>query len=170
MKVFIAGDHAGFELKEKVKAFLQEKGYSVEDCGAFVVDSNDDYPDFIGKAAQGVANNPDSRGVIIGGSGQGEAIAANKVTGVRAIVFYSACHPVSVADVTGRESDDPYEIIRLGREHNDANVLSLAARFLTPEEATKAVQLFLETPFPTDPRHVRRIAKIQAIEKDFGNR
>ncbi len=148
MKIYFASDHAGFELKEKLKEFLKEKGYEVEGLGDFVYDEQDDYPDFILKAAQAVAENEGSKGIVLGGSGQGEAIAANKVKGVRAVVYYGG----------------PEEIIKLSRKHNDANILSLGARFLSEEEAKKAVELWLKTDFSEEERHKRRIKKISEFE------
>lgn len=147
--IYLACDHAGFELKEKVKEFLQKGGYQVKDFGAFDFDKNDDYPDFISQAAQVVSKDPQNKAIIFGGSGQGEAIVANKFKNVRAVVFYGQ-----------RE-----EIIKLSREHNDANVLSLGARFLSEEEALGAIKSWLETPFTNEERHVRRINKIKEIEK-----
>jgi ribose 5-phosphate isomerase B len=143
--LYIASDHAGFALKEKLKIFLQGLGYETEDMGKFVYDEQDDYPDFILPVARAVAANPEqSRGIILGGSGQGEAMVANRVRGARAAVVYNYNE----------------DIIRLSREHNNANVLALGARFITEEEAKKAVKLWLETPFSKEERHIRRIKKI----------
>lgn len=165
MKVYLATDHAGFELKEKVKEFLQKKGYEVEDCGAFSFDKNDDYPDFISKAAEAVSKDPDNaRGVIFGSSGQGEAMVANKFKNVRAALFYTPVVPAHNVDVSGRTSQDPFEMIRLTREHNNANVLSLGAKILKEEDALKAVDLWLQAPFTSEERHVRRVEKIKKIE------
>ncbi len=149
MKVYLATDHAGFELKTKVKEFLKKEGYEVEDCGAYEFDKDDDYPDFISKAAEAVSENPENKAIIFGGSGQGEAIVANKFPNVRVAVYY------------GGQNMMP----KLTREHNDSNILSLGARFLTEEEACEAVKLFLDTPFSREDRHVRRIEKIKEIEK-----
>lgn len=166
MKVYIATDHAGFELKEKLRDFLKDEGYEVEDCGAYSFDKDDDYPDFISKAAEAVSKDPEnSRGIVIGGSGQAEMMVANKFKGVRAALFYAPATPVGAADVNGRVSEDPYEIIRLTREHNNSNVLSLSARFLTEEQAKTACKRWLEESFPGDERHVRRIEKIKKIEE-----
>lgn len=168
MKIYLASDHAGFELKEKVKVFLKENGYQVKDFGAFEFDKNDDYPDFISKAAEAVSNDPEnSRAVIFGSSGQGEAIVANKYKNVRAVVFYSPVVPAHNVDVSGRKSVDPFEMIRLTREHNEANVLSLGAKILTEEDALKAVKLWLEAPFTNEERHIRRIEKIKKIEESL---
>lgn len=166
MKVYLATDHAGFELKEKVKEFLKKEGYEIEDCGAYEYDKNDDYPDFITKAAAGVSKDPGSKAIIFGSSGQGEAIVANKFKEVRAVVFYSPCIPSHNVDVTGRESSDPFEMIRLTREHNNANVLSLGAKILKEEDALKAAKLWLEAPFTKEERHARRIEKIKKIEEN----
>ncbi len=146
--IYLATDHAGFELKEKVKKFLEDKGYQVKDFGAYQYDKDDDYPDFISKAAEAVSRDPKSRGIIFGGSGQGEAIAANKFPGVRAAVYYGKAEQMPI----------------LTRQHNDSNILSLGARFLTENEANEAVKLFLEIPFSGESRHSRRIEKIKEIE------
>jgi len=166
--IYLASDHAGFELKGKIKQALEEWGYEVEDCGADSFDPLDDYPDFIAKAAMKVSENPGgSKAIIFGGSGQAEMMTANKFKGVRAALFYAPAIPTQEADVSGRESSDPYEIVKLTRQHNNANVLSLGVRFLTEDQAKEAVKLWLETPFPADPRHLRRIEKIQKIEESL---
>jgi len=165
MKIYLGTDHAGFELKEKIKSFLLEKGFDVEDCGAFEFDKNDDYPDFISKVGEAISKDSEnSRGIIIGGSGQAEMMLANKYKNVRCALFYSPAIPVSSVDAAGTKSSDPYEIIKLTRLHNNANVLSLGARFLKVEEIIKAIDLWLRTPFSNDERHVRRINKIKEIE------
>jgi len=139
----LAADHAGFELKERVKTWLLENGFEVEDYGAFEFNQDDDYPDFILPAAEAVAKSDGDRGIIFGASGQGEAMAANRNKGVRAAVLY--------------QYDD--DIITLSREHNDANVLSIAARFLSEEEAIRAIGKWLKTDFSKEERHIRRISK-----------
>jgi ribose 5-phosphate isomerase B len=143
-KIFLASDHAGFELKEALAPFLHEHGFVVEDLGPSSFDPEDDYPDYLMMLGRHVADERGSKGIGIGGSGQGEAMAANRVKGARAAVFYGG----------------PDEIIKLSREHNDANILSLGARFLSQEEAKKAVLLWLNTPFSNDERHERRIKKL----------
>ena len=146
--IYLASDHRGFELKGKIKERLKDWGYEYEDMGAFEYDKDDDYPDFISKVAEMVANDPErSRGIILGGSGQGEAMAANRYKGVRAAVFY------------GFYPQGSEDIIKLSREHNDANILSLGASFIDEEAAMKAVKLWLETAFSGEERHVRRISK-----------
>jgi ribose 5-phosphate isomerase B len=144
MKVFFASDHAGFELKGKLVEFVKTLGFEAIDCGAKSFDAQDDYPDLISLAAREVSNDPNSRGIILGGSGQGEAIVANRFTHVRAALYYG-----------GNK-----EILSLSREHNNANILSLGARFLSDEEAIEAVKIWLGTEFPGDERHKRRIEKI----------
>ena len=163
MKVYIGTDHVGYELKEELKKYLSEldAGYEVEDKGAFEFNKDDDYPDFIRPVAEAVASNPGSKGIIIGGSGQGEAICANKTKGIRAVVFYGPKEAVSEVDAMGRQSSDAFELIKLAREHNNANILSLGLRFITTDEAKFACELFLSTKFPAEERHVRRISKIE---------
>ncbi|MDO8572368.1 MAG: RpiB/LacA/LacB family sugar-phosphate isomerase [bacterium] len=157
MRIFIGSDHAGFELKQKLILFMESLGHEVVDKGAFALDEHDDYPDFIIPVAEEVAKDPSSRGIILGGSGQGEAIAANRIKGVRAAVFYGLPAAPSTAQVGG-----PLDIVELSREHNDANILSLGARFVSEGEAETVVQLWLETEFSGDERHVRRIKKVDS--------
>ena len=144
MKIYLAADHAGFAHKEALKKALYEKQYEVEDFGAHSLDVNDDYPVFIKKAASMLSRNPENRAVLFGGSGEGEAIAANRFPNVRAAVFYGG---------TG-------EIVKLSREHNNANALSIGARFIVEKEALEAIFLWLSTPFSGEERHSRRIEQI----------
>lgn len=146
--VYVAADHAGFEHKNQVRNWLISEGYTVFDCGASTLDPQDDYPDYIGKAARAVSKSPQHRALIFGGSGQGEAIVANRFKNVRATVFYGG----------------PDEIISLSRAHNDANVLSIGARFITIEEAKRVIWSWLHKEFTRDDRHKRRIRKIELIE------
>ncbi len=157
MPIHFGTDHAGFELKEKLLPFVREElGYEVKDHGAFELDEHDDYPDFVVPVAQAVANDPEgSRGLVLGGSGQGEAICANRFPGARAVVFYHR----SREDIR-----DGRQMIALTREHNDANILSLGARFLADGEAQEAVRLWLETPFSGEERHQRRLDKLSKIK------
>ena len=152
MKIYIGTDHAGFELKEELKIFLERLGCEVEDKGAYEFNEADDYPDFIYPVVKAVAEDIDreldSRGIVIGGSGQGEAIVANKVKNIRAAVVY-----------------DEYSA-EMSREHNDANIISLGTRTLSIGKAKDLVKLWLETPFSNEERHKRRIEKIKAIEND----
>lgn len=161
--IYIAADHAGFYLKKALIQYLGVKEYEVEDCGAFKMDEDDDYPDFIIPCAKKVASSKGALGIVIGGSGQAEAIAANKVRGVRAALFYGPVDAHGAADINGRKITDSFEIVRLAKMHNNANVLSLSARFQSPESAKKAVTLFLETEFEGG-RHVRRLEKIEKVE------
>ena len=142
MRIFLGTDHAGYELKEHLKTVL---GDDAVDCGALTYDADDDYPSFcIDAATRAVAEG--GYAVVSGGSGNGEQIAANKVPGARAALCWST------------------EIARLAREHNDANVCSLGARFLTNDEAVEIVRVFVETRFSGDERHVRRIGQITSYE------
>ena len=143
MIIHIATDHAGLELKEKVKSYLSKLDYEVVDHGAYEYEALDDYPDFIFPCADAVSDDPNSKGIILGGSGQGEAMAANRVKGVRAAVFYNG----------------PDEIIKLSRQHNDSNILSLGARFMTDQEMYNIIELWLSTKFESG-RHKRRIEKL----------
>lgn len=157
MKILFASDHAGFLLKEALMPFVRNLGYEVEDFGAHSLDQKDDYPDFIAPVAEIVSEDENARAIILGGSGQGEAMLANRFPGVRAIVFNGQYCPRD-----GREVPD--EIV-ISRQHNNSNVLSLGARFLNESEAKEAVKVWLETPFKGEERHVRRIEKIEEISK-----
>ncbi len=160
MKIAITTDHAGFEALQQLKPFLESLGNECVDFGPTEFASDDDYPDFMFPAAQAVANGECERGIILGGSGQGEAMAANRVKGVRCAVFYGPVTAKVAVDADGTLSDDPYEIVRLSRQHNDANVLSLSGRFLSLEEMKKAIVIWLDTPFSGQERHSRRIGKL----------
>lgn len=150
--VYIASDHAGFALKEYLKKELAKRGVRIKDFGARQYDKGDDYPDVIIPLARAVAKNPAThRGIVIGWSGQGEQIAANKVKGVRAALFYGG----------------PADIVKLSRTHNNTNVLSLGAGFLSQQEARSAMLLWLKMPFSRIDRHARRIKKIAAYENSF---
>jgi len=155
MLIYIGADHAGFELKEKLKPFLEELGYEVEDMGAHELNQEDDYPDFIKPVAKAVRDNPGSMGIILGGNGQGEAVVANRFESVRAVVYYGPASRTQT-DSSGNVSD----ILTSTRSHDDANILSLAARFLNEDEVKRAVQMWLDTPFSDEERHKRRISKI----------
>ena len=164
MRIFIGADHAGFELKEQLKKYVSESGHEVTDFGAHEFKEGDDYPDYVIPVAKAVAGDPRSRGIIIGGSGQGEAICANRFSGVRAVVFNGPTYAkVSVGKQYKPDGTEIPDEIKLSREHNDANVLSLGARFPSIEDAKSAVKTWLETPFSNDERHIRRIKKIDDI-------
>lgn len=157
--VFIAADHAGFRLKAALMEHLALLGQDVRDCGAYEPDPDDDYPDFMTPLAKSVAGTPGAYGVMCGGSGQGEAMCANRVPGVRAAVFYGPISAKEALDREGGFSEDGYDAVRLARRHNDANVLSLGARFVSILEATEALRIFLSTEYTADPRHMRRLGK-----------
>lgn len=146
MKIHLATDHAGYEMKEFLKDELAGRGYNIVDHGAHEYQKKDDYPDYIKLAAKEVSLDPEkNKAIIFGGSGQGEAISANRFSGVRATTYYSY----------------NLDIIRLSREHNNANILSLGARFLTNKEALESVLLWLDVDFTHEDRHLRRIGKIE---------
>ena len=148
MMIFVAADHAGFQMKEDLKKYLADLGYEVKDMGAFELNPGDDYPDLMFPMAKAVAENlGENKGIAVCGSGQGEAMAANKVRGIRAAVVY-----------------DEYSA-RMSRQDNDANIMALGARTLDIETAKRLVRMWLETPFSGEERHIRRIKKIAEEEK-----
>lgn len=143
-KIYTASDHAGFIYKQEINEILKYDGYNICDLGSLFMNPQDDYPDFIAPLAYRVAAEPESLGIIYGGSGQGEAIVANRTVGIRAVVY----------------TTDNLDIITVAREHNNANILSIGARFVSLDHAKKAVRHFLKTRFVGEERHVRRIQKI----------
>jgi len=147
MRVYLGSDHAGFELKASLIEHLKSIGHDPVDCGALAYDPDDDYPQPCITAASMTVADAGSLGVVIGGSGNGEQIAANKVAGVRAALVWSD------------------ETARLARQHNDANVIAIGARNHPEDDARRFVELFLATPFSHDPRHVRRIGQISEYER-----
>ncbi|MEI7463487.1 MAG: RpiB/LacA/LacB family sugar-phosphate isomerase [Candidatus Taylorbacteria bacterium] len=154
--IILAADHAGFKLKEVIKSFLEKNGYSILDVGAHELIEGDDYPVYMTAAAMKVAEDikGETKAIMFGGSGQGEAIVANRFPGVRAIVWYG--------DTV--ETNTTNDVIRLSREHNNANILSIGARFVTDEDAKKVIGKWLETPFSGQDSHQRRIRQIDEIE------
>lgn len=148
MQVHIGGDHAAFELHQELLSFLEAEGHEVVDHGPFEYDAVDDYPVFVLRAAEGVAANPGSRGIVLGGSGNGEQMAANKVEGIRAALCYNA------------------ELAQLAREHNDAQVISIGGRMQSVEEAKEMVRVFLGTDFTGEERHQRRIDMVTRYERE----
>ena len=148
MRVHIGGDHAAYELQRDLVAWVAEQGHEVVDHGPVAFDAQDDYPVFVLRAAEAVAGDPGSRGVVLGGSGNGEQMAANKVAGIRAALCYST------------------ELAVLARQHNDAQVISVGARMQTLEEARAMVRAFLDTDFSGEERHQRRIDMMAAYESD----
>jgi ribose 5-phosphate isomerase B len=147
MRVYLGSDHAGYELKVHLASQLGSQGYEVVDVGPSTFDPDDDYPAFCLNTGARVVADPGSLGVVIGGSGNGEQIAANKIPGVRAALAWNV------------------ETARLSREHNDANVVGIGARMHTLDEATAIVAAFLTTPFSQGERHMRRIGQIAEYEK-----
>lgn len=160
MKIAVATDHAGFEHLKHLKEFLESEGHECLDFGPESFDAGDDYPDFIFPAAQAVAKGDCEAGIILGGSGQGEAMAANRVKGVRCTLFYGPVAAKTAVDAEGTTSDDPYEILKLSRRHNHANVLSLSARFLDIDQTKHAIRTWLSTPYDEAERHTRRVKKL----------
>lgn len=159
MTIYLAADHGGFKLKEAIKKHLQGECRNVVDCGAEIFAADDDYPDYIRKAAELTARNPESRGIVVGGSGQGEAMVANRTKGARCMLFYAPAVAKEAIDINGTQSTDAFEILKLSRMHNDSNMLSLGGRFLTQDETIKAVDIWLAAPFAGEERHLRRIKK-----------
>ena len=147
MRVYLGSDHAGFELKTNLIAWLREAGHEPVDCGPATYVPDDDYPVYVMRAARRVADDPGSLGIVIGGSGNGEQIAANKIPGIRAALAWTT------------------ETAQLARQHNDANVLSLGARMYSDAEALEFAKVFIETPFSQEARHARRLAMIADFEK-----
>jgi len=149
LKIIIAGDHAGFERKNELLKYLKEESFDVEDVGAHTLEPGDDYPKYMVPAAMRVVEDPENtRAIIFGMSGEGEAIVANRFPGVRAAVW----------------NGGPLDVIRLSRNDNDANILSIGAHFVSKDEMIKAVKLWLSTPFSNEERHKRRIEEIDSIE------
>src|SRR3989338_2164233 len=156
MKIYVGTYHAGFGLKEKLVPFLKGQGHEVVDKGAYEYDEHDDYPDFVIPVAREISKNPDkSKGIVLGATGEGEAITANRFPHIRAVAYYGQGECVV---------DDHSDIIVRSREHNDANILSLGARYLTEETMLNAVNLWLNTSFSGEERHVRRIKKMDKID------
>ena len=147
MRLHIASDHAGFELKSYLDKRLSAAGHDVVDHGAAEFDAADDYPPYCLRAAAAVVREPGSLGIVLGGSGNGEQMAANKVAGARAALVWND------------------ETARLAREHNDANVISIGARMHSLEEAARLVEIFIATPYSGDPRHTRRIEMLHSYER-----
>ncbi len=143
MKIHLATDHAGLDIKNEIKIYLSNGGHHVIDHGAYEYDPLDDYPDFIFPCANSVSSDPQSKGIILGGSGQGEAMAANRIKGIRAAVYYGG-------DI---------EIVKLSRRHNDANILSIGARFLSKEKIFSMLETWLKEPY-SGGRHQNRLNKL----------
>ena len=147
VRIYLGSDHAGFELKTRLVEWLASAGHEPVDCGPEAYAADDDYPPYVMRAAHGVTGDPGSLGIVIGGSGNGEQIAANKIPGIRAALAWTE------------------ETAQLARQHNDANVLSLGARMYSIDDAVGFAKVFISTPFSGDPRHARRLAEIAGYEK-----
>lgn len=147
MRIHIGADHAGLELKAELIKHLQSRGHEVTDHGPYEYDALDDYPDFCIPAAEAVAKDSNSLGIVIGGSGNGEQISANKVKGIRAVLAWSI------------------ETAKLGKEHNNANVVAIGGRMHSIDECKAIIDAFIATPFSNDERHIRRINKIAKFEE-----
>ena len=143
--IYLAGDHRGFNLKEKIKNWLKEWGYEFEDFGAYNSDDEDDYPDFVHKVARVISGDPENnKGIILGATGQGEAMVANRYNKVRAMVYYGG----------------PEEIIKMSREHNNSNILSIGTSFIDENQIKNSIKVWLDLEFSGEERHLRRIEKI----------
>jgi ribose 5-phosphate isomerase B len=146
VRVYLGSDHAGFVLKSRLIEWLKQAGHDPVDCGPDAERDDDDYPPYVMRAAKSAVDDPESLGIVIGGSGNGEAIAANKIPGVRAAIAWSE------------------QTAKLARFHNNANVLSLGARMYPVQDAVSYAKVFVETPFSGEPRHARRLAEIADYE------
>lgn len=160
MIIALSTDHAGFEQLKRLTDFLTHQGHECLNFGPANYDENDDFPDYVFPAAQAVAEGRAEFGIIMGGSGQGEAMAANRIKGVRCAVYYGPAHALGSVDNDGHPSNDLYDILRLTRFHNNANMLSIGARFVGQSGVEHVVTEWLNTNFSGEERHSRRIAKL----------
>ncbi len=151
-KIYLSGDHAGFKIKASIRPWLEKQGYAVEDCGPFEYDKEDDYPDFVIPMAKKVSKDKNSRGIIIAGSGQGEVIAANRINGVRTVLYYGSLKPSA------------NRLLKLSRAHNNSNVLSLGTFFMKEKEIKNSIKIWLKAPFSNETRHERRLKKIDKLK------
>tara|TARA_Y100000310_G_C20468502_1_gene708827 strand:- start:406 stop:873 length:468 start_codon:yes stop_codon:yes gene_type:complete len=145
-KIYLSGDHAGFNLKKKVLSYLEKRGYSIEDFGPNKYNSKDDYPDFVVPMAKKVAKDKNSRGIVIAGSGIGEVIASNKIKGIRSVLFHGKANK---------------KFLETSRIHDNTNVLCLGSRFVNEGESKKGINIWLKTEFKGEIRHKRRLKKIE---------
>jgi ribose 5-phosphate isomerase B len=160
MKIALSTDHAGFNRLKRLKDGLELAGYATHDFGPASFNIDDDYPDFIRPACDAILAGGCSLGIIFGGSGQGEAMAANRFNGIRCTVWYGPSVPIEAVNAEGTISNDPYEILKLSKLHNNANMLSIAGRFVSDEESLKVAILWLNQQFSAEERHLRRIEKL----------
>ena len=152
-KIYLSGDHAGFKIKEKIIPWLEKQGYVVKDFGPHKFNPVDDYPDFVIPMAKAVAKDKNSRGIIIAGSGQGEVIAANRIHGVRTVLYY------------GSKVPSAKKLLTLSRAHNNSNVLSMGAFFMKENEVKSAIKIWLEKPFSEEARHKKRLKKLEKLSR-----
>lgn len=163
MKIALTTDHTGLAYGNaytQIKDHITSLGHEITDFGPEALNPDDDYPQLITPAAEALASGDYDAAIIMGGSGQGEAMAANRIKGVRCTLFYGPVIAKQPIDAEGNQSDDPYEILRLSRQHNHANALSLSSRFLTLEEMKQAISVWLATPYSEEIRHVRRVRQL----------
>ena len=163
MKIALSTDHAGYERLKKLKAGLELAGYATHDFGPVQFNIDDDYPDFIKPACEAVLAGGCEVGIIFGGSGQGEAMAANRFKGIRCMVWYGPSVPIEAVNAEGVMSSYPYEILKLSRQHNNANMLSIAGRFVNDEETLRVAITWLNQAFTGEERHQRRIEKLDPL-------
>lgn len=163
MRIALASDHAGYEQLKELQIYLGSLGHECLNLGPASLNPNDDYPQFVASAAKAVASKQADRGIILGGSGEGEAMAANRFRGVRCTVFYGPAVPRRLVSAEHRKSHDPYEIIKLSRQHNDANMLSLAGWFVGLADMKHVIKLWLDTSFSGDERHTRRNNQLDEV-------
>jgi ribose 5-phosphate isomerase B len=160
VKIALSTDHAGYARLKTLKEGLEMAGYACHDFGPGEFNVDDDYPDFIRPACESILAGGCEVGIIFGGSGQGEAMAANRHDGIRCTVWYGPAIAVEAINAEGVMSADPYEILKLSKEHNNANMLSIAGRFVTDAEVLKVAIKWLNESFRSEPRHMRRIEKL----------
>lgn len=163
MKIALSTDHAGYERLKKLKEGLELAGYACHDFGPAQFNVDDDYPDYIKPACESILAGGCQLGVIFGGSGQGEAMAANRFKGIRCMVWYGPSVPIEAVNAEGMMSSDPYELLKLSREHNNANMISIAGRFVNDDETLKVVVKWLNESFKNEERHQRRITKLDQL-------
>ena len=163
MKIALACDHAGYEQLKELKLYLESLGHQCDNYGPSSFQPDDDYPAYIAVAAKAVASGHCERGIILGGSGQGEAMAANRFKGVRCTVFYGPAVPKRLVGAEHRQTHDAYEIIHLSRRDNNANMPSLSGWFVSLAEMQQVIKLWLETPFSDEERHARRNQQLDEV-------
>jgi ribose 5-phosphate isomerase B len=164
VKIALSTDHAGYERLKKLKEGLELAGYATHDFGPAQFNIDDDYPDYIKPACESILAGGCAVGIIFGGSGQGEAMAANRFKGIRCTVWYGPSVPIEAVNAEGIMSDDPYEILKLSKAHNNANMLSIAGRFVNDDETLRVAITWLNEVFNGEERHQRRIQKLDELQ------